>query len=281
MAVRLLKSVRTSAWFGWQNESNWTDPLLFAGYALLKPVASSLILVCMYTVVSRTQPQGSLFNYIYVGNAFFMFVANIVFGVSWTIIEDREYFQILKYVYLSTNSVPSYLVGRAGAKFLLATFSALAILLAGRFLLGIPLALTTIRWGLFLPVFVLGVFSCIGLGLIMAGLMLIAARHGGVYAEGVAGIFYLLCGAVFPIEVLPKPLQALSLYIPLTHWLEGIRRAILGGSISPRLAVYNDAQLVLILTATAVGTLVLGWLSFILLDRFARSRGLIDMLTQS
>jgi hypothetical protein len=44
---------RTATRLGWQIESNWTDPLLFAIYSVIKPVAASLILVFMYLVITR------------------------------------------------------------------------------------------------------------------------------------------------------------------------------------------------------------------------------------
>ena len=57
----------------------------------------------------------------------------------------------------------------------------------------------------------------------MAGIMVISARHGQGYAESFAGVLYLLCGVVFPLELLPAPLQAVGRAIPFTYWIEGVR----------------------------------------------------------
>ena len=46
-----LQTFRFAAWLGWQVESNWADPLLFAVYSLLKPLAAALILVVIYRIV--------------------------------------------------------------------------------------------------------------------------------------------------------------------------------------------------------------------------------------
>ena len=35
------RSFRMAAWLGWQIESNWTDPFLFAIYSIIKPLAGS------------------------------------------------------------------------------------------------------------------------------------------------------------------------------------------------------------------------------------------------
>ena len=40
--------LRTSAWLGWQIESNWADPFLFIVYSLLRPIATALILAGMF-----------------------------------------------------------------------------------------------------------------------------------------------------------------------------------------------------------------------------------------
>ena len=41
----LWHSFRIAAWLGWQIESNWADPFLFAVYSLVKPLAGAAILV--------------------------------------------------------------------------------------------------------------------------------------------------------------------------------------------------------------------------------------------
>ena len=48
-----LRSFRTATWLGWQIESNWTDPFLFAVYSIVKPLAGAGILVVMYTIITR------------------------------------------------------------------------------------------------------------------------------------------------------------------------------------------------------------------------------------
>ena len=54
------------------------------------------------------------------------------------------------------------------------------------------------------------------------------SRNGMFLSEGVAGLVYLLSGVVFPLGVLPKWVQPISLCLPTTYWLEGMRRALMG-----------------------------------------------------
>ena len=60
----------TAAWLGWQIESNWADPFLFAVYSFVKPLSSAGILVVMYGLVSRGNFGTPIFAYIYIGMAF-------------------------------------------------------------------------------------------------------------------------------------------------------------------------------------------------------------------
>ena len=36
-----LRSFKVATWLGWQIESNWTDPFLFAVYSVVRPLAVS------------------------------------------------------------------------------------------------------------------------------------------------------------------------------------------------------------------------------------------------
>lgn len=272
------QTFRTASWLGWQVESNWTDPALFAIYSLVRPLASALILVVMYRIIGGAQAD-ALFPGMYVGNAVFMYVAALIAGVSWVIIEDREYYQILKYIYISTSGIFWYLAGRAVAKFLVTSIAVAALLLAGRYFLGVPLHLASIDWPLLVAVFPLGIVTTVGFGFIMAGIMMMAARHSEGYTESVAGALYLLCGVVFPLDVLPGWLQAVGKAIPLTYWLEGLRRS-LGLPFGSALAGYSDGTLVSVLAASSVVLLAASVLFFRFMERTTRQKGLLDQLTE-
>ncbi|HVP36513.1 MAG TPA: hypothetical protein VMT04_05905, partial [Terriglobales bacterium] len=79
---RLKENLRTTGLagkLGWAMESNWADPFLFAIYSIIRPIASSLILVFMYLVITRGKTSFDLFAYIFLGNTFFMYVYNVLF----------------------------------------------------------------------------------------------------------------------------------------------------------------------------------------------------------
>lgn len=281
MAVRIrLRAFRLAAWLGWQMESNWTDLWLFAVYSIIKPVSNALILVVMYYVVTGGATRADLFAGVYVANAFFMYVGQLMFGMSWVIMEDREFFRTFKYMYLAAPNIYWYLIGRAAAKFVITSLAVAVVLGFGIAFLGLPLAWNTVRWDLLAAVFGLGMVACVGFGLLMAGIMVISARHGQGYSESLAGVLYLLCGVVFPLDLLPSPLAAVGRAIPFTYWVEGIRRALLGRGISPSLAGVGDAAIVAVLLVSSLVTLALSVAFYSWMERVARDRGLIDQVTE-
>ena len=117
------------------------------------------------------------------------------------------------------------------------------------------------------------------LGIILAGASLIVARHSINLNEGLSGLFYLLSGAVFPIQILPKWIQSISLVLPFTYWLELIRRLVTGKSYAAPLLGTSDAGLWIVLCLSTVGIAVVAMLWFRWCEGVARSRGLIDWKT--
>src|SRR5262249_47677178 len=96
-----LRTLAGAAWLGWQITSNWTDPWLFALYLLLKPLAGSLLLVCMYWAASAAaggELTPGYLPFLYVSNACYMMVGVVTFGTSFVIISDREHYRMLKYI---------------------------------------------------------------------------------------------------------------------------------------------------------------------------------------
>jgi ABC-2 type transport system permease protein len=260
-------------------ESNWTDPFLFAIYSIVRPLASSLILVVMYYVVTRGKTGMDLFAYIYVGNAFFMYVINVLFGVSWVIHEDRDHYQMIRYIYISPIRMYYYLFGRGIAKMILTTVAVVITVGFGMLVLKIPVNLLTVNYPLLIFSVVVGIFIITCLGILLAGVSMITAHHSYALTEGMSGLFYLACGAIYPIDILPVWLQYLSKALPLTYWLELVRRSVLGKSVSPTLGGYTDLQLIVIMAVTTLALALFSHWIYRSIEHIARKYGKIDQLT--
>ena len=277
----LWRSFRLSSWLGWQIESNWADPFLFAVYSLVKPLASVMILVVMYSIITDGDYASPMFTYIYLGNAFFIYVGQVMTGISWAVIDDREHYKTLKYIYLTPMHFPTYLMGRGVAKFLVASISVFVTLVVGVLFLHLQIDLAAVNWPLFIASLVIGVYMLAMLGLILASIMLIVAHHSFSVGDAVAGALYLLCGAIFPLEVLPPFLRFIGYLLPITYWLELIRRSVVGtvAGAFPTLQSLTDLQLLGILLALTIVFSLISIVTFKRCDHIARERGLIDVVT--
>ena len=275
------RSFKFAAWLGWQITSNWTDPLLFAIYSVIRPVARAAILVIMYGVITNNDFTDPLFPYIYLGNAFYTYVFAIMNGVSWAVIDDREHYRTLKYMYIAPIRIPAYLLGRGVAGFLTASLSVIITILAGVLFLNVTIDVLQVDWLLFLLTMVIGVVMLALMGLVLGAISLLLVRHSGFIAEGIAGVLFLFSGAIYPLTVLPTWLQPIGYAMPITYWLELIRRSLIGNlaQVFPTLARFTNLELLGILAGLSFVFGVASIYIFRFCDRRARERGLIDRVT--
>jgi ABC-2 type transport system permease protein len=275
------RSFQVAAWLGWQIESNWADPFLFAVYSIVKPLASAAILVVMYGVISGGNFDSPLFSYIYLGNAFYIYVGAVMTGISWAVIDDREHYKTLKYFYVAPVNIPLFLAGRGVAKFVIATISVIITLVFGALFLNVEIDLAQVNWILFTSALVVGVVMLSMLGLLLAGITLMIVNHVWFIGDAVAGSLYLFSGAIFPLDVLPAWLRPVGFLMPLSYWLELLRRSLVGSVAEafPTLSRFSNLELMGILLGL---TVLFGLLSIFVYrwsDQRARERGLLDMVS--
>lgn len=279
--TEIVRSFRTAAWLGWQIESNWTDPFLFAVYSIIKPVAGAAILVVMYGVITAGNFDSPLFTYIYIGNAFYIYVAQIMTGISWAVIDDREHYKTMKYLYIAPIRITYYLTGRGVARFITATISVVITLVAGLLFLNLELDPAVINLAMLLITLAIGVVMLALLGLLLAGVTLLITHNVHYIGETVAAALYLFSGAIFPLEALPEWLRWIGYLNPIAYWLELIRRSLLGPATAafPTFNSFTTTELFAILIGMTLASGVISILVFKWCDHHARERGLIDRVT--
>jgi ABC-2 type transport system permease protein len=272
------RALRTAAWLGWQIESNWARPGVFAIYSVIKPLALAGILVVMYAAIHRDAFDSPVFTYMFVGNAFYIYVGAVMTGMAFAVVQDREHYRTLKLVFAAPLDVRLYLIGRGVARFVVATFSVVLTLATGIAVLGMGVSLRTADWPLFAVAMTLGVAMLSSMGLTMAGLMLLAGRDAWGTGELLSGALYLFSGAIFPLDVLPAVLRPFGLAIPTTYWLELIRRALAHGTppASVRVGTWTDGDLLAMLAVLTAVYAVVAVVVFHVCGSVARSRGAID-----
>ena len=282
LARKHWRSFKWAAWLGWEMDSNWTEPWLFMVYSVIKPIAGAFILVLMYSVFALIGQfrDPDLFSYIYVGNAFFIFVGNTLFGTFQVIQSDREWYQTLRYTYISPISYYTYIVGRAASKVAVATLAVVITLAFGALALGVRFEVSLVQVPMFLAALVLGLFCLISIGICLAGISFMTAKHTHGLAEGIPGIFYVFCGVLFPLTALPGWAQSFGRGIPLTYWFDLTRRLILpSNTINSGLGFFSDIEILALLLASSLIFFLLSLGIFKLGEYMARKAGKIDMTT--
>jgi ABC-2 type transport system permease protein len=288
----LRKSFWTATRLGWQMEANWTDPALFLIYSVAKPLASALILVVMLDVISGgAKPEYRAF--VIVGSALWSFVLSGVSGLAWMILDDRERYRMLKYVYVSPSDFLAVIFGRGVARIGVGAMGAAITLLVGVVFLNVPFDIGRTDWLLLPVVMVLGVTAILAIGLLLAAICMQTRQESWSYPEAAAGALFLISGVVFPLSVLPSPVQAIGLLSPLTWWIEGTRRALFPGGVTAvggpgslftqltGAAEPGSGTIVLVLLATGAVATLAAVVVFRASDRRAKDRGLFDQTTGS
>ena len=290
--AEMIKSFRTAVGLGWQMEANWTRPILFLVYSVAKPFAASLLLVVMLDVVGGGR-SGALRGYVLVGTALWAFVQSGVGGLAMAVLDDRERYRMLKYVYVSPADFLVILLGRGAARLGIGAVGAGTTLVLGVAFLGLRFDPFAVNWPLLVFAMAIGLVAIVGVGVVMAAVCLQTREDSWSYPEALAGALFLLCAPVFPLAVLPPAAQAIGLAMPITWWIEGVRSALfaggtsgVGGAGSIWTASTGTAQpdavaiVVALLVTGAVGTLASAFL-FRVSERRAKARGLLDQTTGS
>ncbi|MFC1936458.1 ABC transporter permease [Chloroflexota bacterium] len=277
----LPRTFKAAAWLGWQIETNWADPFVFFIYSVIKPLSSAAILVVMYSVITNGAFENAVFPYIYLGNAFYIYVGAVMAGISWAVIDDREHYRMLKYMYVAPIHIPTYLMGRGVSRFIFGSISVFITILFGVLFLKVPLNILEVNWGLFFVSLALGIMMLVFMGLLLGGVTLIIANHVWFLGEAVAGSLYLFSGAIFPLEVLPVWLRPVGYVMPLTYWLELMRRSLIGevAEAFPTLVGFSNLELIGILVGLTVVFAGLSFTVFRWCDHRARELGYIDRTT--
>lgn len=121
-----------------------------------------------------------------------------------------------------------------------------------------------------LVVLVVGSFAVVGLGLIAATLPLISPEKGAQGTHIILAIILLISGVYYPISVLPTWLQGAAIASPAYWALTAQRKALLEGA--PLSQLGNEMAG---LVATGAIFLPLGYLIFLLAEKYAKRTGLL------
>jgi ABC-2 type transport system permease protein len=286
------RSYRAAVRLGWEMEANWTDPLLFFIHSVAQPLSAALILIVMLEIVAG-EASRELRGFVVTGSALWSIVISGIGGLAWSILDDRETYRMLRYVYVSPSDFLVVLLGRGTARIAVGAMGASITLAVGIAVLGIPFDPGRVNWPLLAVSMVAGLVSIVAGGVLMAAVCLHARQEAWSYPEAAAGALFIVSGVVFPLAVLPPVVQLVGLAMPYTWWLAAVRLALfpdgpsslagtgaawaaLGGPVPPDIG----QTLFALLVTGALGVLVAA-LVFRASERRAKDGGLLDQTTGS
>jgi ABC-2 type transport system permease protein len=287
-----LRHLRAAILLGWRVESNWADPVLFAIYTVVRPVASMLLVVFMVQIVGTGANTGAQ-TFVILGSALWAMLVAGLSGPAWSVLEDRERYRTLKYLYVSPATFLVVLTGRGAARLLTGAMGTAVALAFAVVVLGLRLDPGAVDWPLLVVVMVLGLPPVLALGIVLAAVCLQTRQESWSYPDAFAGAMFLISGVVFPLAILPDSLEAVGLANPITWWVAGVRLALLpggptsiGGAGSLWTAVTGSAApdpvtivIALFLTGGLITLAATGL--FRVSEGRARDRGLLDRTTGS
>ncbi|OGO57576.1 MAG: hypothetical protein A2V85_10370 [Chloroflexi bacterium RBG_16_72_14] len=287
-----LRAFRTAALLGWRVESNWTDPALFFIYTVARPIASLLLFVVMIQIVGGGA-NDEIRAFVILGSSLWATLVAGIAGPAWSVLEDRERYRMLKYLYLSPASFLVLLVGRGVARLAAGAIGTAIALVFAVLVLGLRVDVARVDWPLLLTTLLLGIPPIVAIGVLLGAVCLQTRQESWSYPDAFAGSMFLVTGVVFPLAVLPDPVEVVGLLNPITWWIAGVRQAVLPGgptsvggegslwTVVTGSASPDAATVVFALFATGALITLAATAIFRLSERRARDQGLLDRTTGS
>jgi ABC-2 type transport system permease protein len=193
--------------------------------------AGTLVELAAFYYLSRAigpgfRPEGiDYFPFVLVGTGMYTF---LVMGINsfFHVVQEAQNNGTLEILMTTCTPGPVLVFLSAMSAFAATTIQLILYLGMGLLLFGAPLHANVASC---MVVFGLSVIIAFALGMFAAALQL-AIQKGSALVWLLGSGAWFLTGTLFPVGTLPRPLQAISSLIPITHSLDAMRMAALQGS---------------------------------------------------
>jgi ABC-2 type transport system permease protein len=243
-----LARVRAISRRDWRTERSYTLKYVLV---LLQLVFTMAIVyhLAKFVIVDPSQVGGlvgTYFDYAVVGLAV-MSIAQLGIGTFNNNIMREQALGTLEVLFATPTPLPILLAGSFVFPMLLTGLELFVYLVIGIGVLGSGLTTTGVLFAI--PVLILTLVSFCSFGIVSASIVVIAKRGDPISAP-LLQLTAIISGALFPIEVLPWPIEKLAHILPAYYGIEGLREALLGqatwSEVGPNLAVLAGFCVVLL-----------------------------------
>ena len=171
----------------------------------------------------------------------------------------------------------SWLIHLAGVSLFATGYAVVrSVIIVAGLLLFVDLDLSHANWLGIVVVLAVSSAAFIGLGLMAATLPVFSPERGAEATNIFQGLLLLVSGVYYPVEVLPRWLQPLSVISPATYALNATRKLIGigdGGELTVGAPLSACAYELTVLTLMGVISIPLGLYVFSLVERWAKHTG--------
>ena len=276
--VHMYRTFLVNMKLAWDQEGNWAPPLAYLAFALLAPIAGVMMLIFMYLVVMGKSTEQDFLAFLVSGAAMFLFVRMMLQGAGNAVVEDREHYKILRYIYIAPVPFAVQIAGRTAVKFFIALVGSVMTIVACNLILDIQFRDDGIRWGRLIGSMSLGLIGVSLIGWMLASTMLLVDRMGWIWAEGLSGLMFLASGAIIPLALLPKQIVWFGKILPMTYWIDLWRTALFDNAVmaQPGISLNN---LWLWLWVSVIAWMLIASLWSKMCHYYAREYGMIEKET--
>lgn len=177
-------------------------------------------------VIPYLKPYGgNYFSFVLIGIALFSYLGVSMESLSDSI-REGQMLGTLEALLVTQTGIPTIIISSTLYNYILATFEVAIYFLVGIFLFGLDIGNANLTGALLILLLTITSFSSFG---ILSASFVMVLKKGDPIAWLFTSISQILGGLFFPVSVLPKWLQKLSYFLPVTHSLEGMRLALLKG----------------------------------------------------
>jgi ABC-2 type transport system permease protein len=222
-------------------------------FETLLPLLSVAAYVFFYRAIQAPEEYIGL---VVVGGAMTAYWLNVLWSMSAQLYWDKDAGNLTLYI-AAPGSLMAILLGMAVGGLLMTTTRAVAILVAGWLLFGVPFSLQ--YWALLLLTFVITMAALYGLGMLFASVFLLWGREAWHISNLLQEPIYLASGFYFPVKALGFWVASASSLIPLTLGLDAMRQLLFP----------SDLTLGFLSVELEVGILIVLAVIFIAASKFA------------
>lgn len=239
----------------------WLDPKIYILVKVINPIFQ-LIFFCL--LAKYTYNTNDIKPWV-IGNSIILCTYNCIFGVGTILSNDRR-FGTLKLVTASPTNKFYIFISRALMHIIDAFFTVSIGFIAGALIFGINF--TGVNISLLVLTILIAMISATCFGLIIASLGLVT-RDMNLIMNSTAMVLMLLSGANIPISNLPKVLQKISYYIPLSRSIQAAK--LIGDGIYTGIYSLIGQELLI-----AVIYALIGFIMFKITERLALKTGSLE-----